>query len=66
MVQGHYLTPSFQGPAWLTGGSVGPEGSVLVFVVIAILFVAFHVTHPARLAAQTETDSVLRPKPETT
>jgi len=32
---------------WLTGGSVGPEGSLLVFVVIAILFAAFHVLHPA-------------------
>jgi len=47
MVQGHYLTPSSQGPVWLTGGSVGPEGSVLVFVVIAILFAAFHVLYPA-------------------
>jgi len=48
MIQGHYLTPSSQGPVWLTGGSVGPEGSVLVFVVIAILFAAFHATHPAK------------------
>ena len=35
MVQGHLLNPSFHGAAWLTGGTVGPEGSVLVFVVIA-------------------------------
>lgn len=53
MVQGHYLTPSFQGPVWLTGGSVGPEGSVLVFVVIAILFAVFHATHPAPLLDST-------------
>ena len=46
MVQGHLLNPSFHGPAWLTGGTVGPEGSVLVFVVIAALFAAFHFTHP--------------------
>ncbi|HMK21344.1 MAG TPA: type II CAAX endopeptidase family protein [Terriglobales bacterium] len=32
---GHLMRPSFQGPDWLTGGSVGPEGSVLCFVVIA-------------------------------
>jgi membrane protease YdiL (CAAX protease family) len=45
---GHFLNPSFHGPAWLTGGTVGPEGSVLVFVVIAILFAAFHVLYPAK------------------
>jgi membrane protease YdiL (CAAX protease family) len=32
---GHLMRPSFQGPEWLTGGSVGPEGSVLCFAVIA-------------------------------
>ena len=51
MAQGHLLNPSFQGPAWLTGGSVGPEGSVLVFVVIGLLFAAFHLTHPPVPAA---------------
>jgi len=39
---GHLLSSSFQGPTWLTGGSVGPEGSILVFVVIAILALIFH------------------------
>jgi len=28
---GHLLNSSFQGPRWLTGGSVGPEASVFVF-----------------------------------
>jgi membrane protease YdiL (CAAX protease family) len=32
---GHLMQPSFPGPDWLTGGSVGPEGSVLCFAVIA-------------------------------
>ena len=32
---GHLMQPSFQGPAWLTGGSVGPEASLLCFAVIA-------------------------------
>jgi len=48
LVQGHLLNPSFHGPAWLTGGTVGPEGSVLVFLVIGILFAVFHVTHPPK------------------
>jgi membrane protease YdiL (CAAX protease family) len=38
---GHLLNSSFHGSRWLTGGSVGPEGSLLVFVVIALLWVAF-------------------------
>jgi uncharacterized protein len=38
---GHLLKSSFHGPAWLTGGMVGPEGSVLCFVVIAVVWVAF-------------------------
>jgi membrane protease YdiL (CAAX protease family) len=38
---GHLLKSSFHGPAWLTGGVVGPEGSVLCFVVIAVVWVGF-------------------------
>jgi hypothetical protein len=36
------MKPAFQGPVWLTGGSVGPEGSVFVFVVMAMLALVFH------------------------
>jgi len=42
----HLLNSSFQGPDWLTGGSVGPEGSYLVFVVIAALWVLFDRVYP--------------------
>ena len=45
---GHLLNSSSHGPAWLSGGSVGPEGSVLVFAVIGLMFVVFHFTHPAK------------------
>ncbi len=38
---GHLLNSHFQGPRWLTGGTVGPEGSVLVFLLILLLFVVF-------------------------
>jgi CAAX protease family protein len=30
--QGHLLEPSVHGPVWLTGGSVGPEGSVITLI----------------------------------
>jgi membrane protease YdiL (CAAX protease family) len=38
---GHLLQSKFHGPAWLTGGKVGPEGSVLCFVVIAVAWAVF-------------------------
>jgi uncharacterized protein len=38
---GHLLKSSFHGPGWLTGGVVGPEGSLLCFVVIAVAWIAF-------------------------
>jgi uncharacterized protein len=43
---GHLLSPSLAGPDWLTGGVVGPEASVLCFVLVAFLSVAFHRTYP--------------------
>jgi uncharacterized protein len=43
---GHLLRSYFHGPAWLSGGSVGPEGSVLVFVIIALLWIVFERVYP--------------------
>jgi CAAX protease family protein len=43
---GHLLSSYFHGPAWLSGGSVGPEGSVLVFVIIALLWILFERVYP--------------------
>jgi hypothetical protein len=43
---GHLLESSFHGPGWLTGGMVGPEGSVLCFVVIAVVWVRFARAYP--------------------
>jgi len=37
---GHLLNPRFSGPAWLTGGSAGPEASVFCLLLILILSVA--------------------------
>lgn len=38
---GHLLSSSLHGPQWLSGGTVGPEGSVLCFLVIAATWAAF-------------------------
>jgi hypothetical protein len=39
--KGHLFNPAFAGPAWLTGGSVGPEGSWLSIALLAILWIIF-------------------------
>jgi membrane protease YdiL (CAAX protease family) len=36
------------GPAWLVGGSAGPEASVLDFVILAIFFYVVHRMYPAK------------------
>jgi hypothetical protein len=41
MEPGHLLSSTLHGPAWLTGGSVGPEGSIFCFVVIVLSWIAF-------------------------
>ena len=40
--KGYLLNTSFQGSKWLTGGSVGPEASVVALAVLALAFVALH------------------------
>jgi membrane protease YdiL (CAAX protease family) len=41
VMPGHLLNTTFHGKPWLSGGTVGPEGSVLCFVVIALLWIVF-------------------------
>ena len=41
------LTATFHGSDWLTGGKLGPEASLLVFPVIAAMFLAFHLLYRA-------------------
>jgi membrane protease YdiL (CAAX protease family) len=43
---GHLLNSSFHGPVWLTGGTVGPEGSVMAFVVVGIAAAIFARVYP--------------------
>jgi len=38
---GHLVNSSLHGPDWLTGGTVGPEGSVFCAVVMALVWIAF-------------------------
>jgi membrane protease YdiL (CAAX protease family) len=46
LATGHLLRSSLHGSRWIAGGPVGPEGSVLVFVVIALTWVVFDRVYP--------------------
>jgi CAAX protease family protein len=39
---GHLMNPSSHGPDWLSGGSVGPEASLFVFILIGLMALLFH------------------------
>lgn len=44
----HLLSAKLTGPAWITGGSVGPEGSWFIFLVLALIALAIHLIYPER------------------
>jgi uncharacterized protein len=48
---GHYLNSSVQGSRWLTGGSAGPEGSVVAFFVILVCAGLVHLRFPRAIYA---------------
>ena len=48
VAQGHLLNSAFHGSNWLTGGSVGPEGSLLVFVALGLGALGIHLLFPVR------------------
>jgi len=60
---GHLLRSSLHGAPWLSGGSVGPEGSVLCFIVVALLWIAFDRTYPgAKLSSPSPQSSLPHPR----
>jgi uncharacterized protein len=45
---GHLSNATLHGPTWLTGGTVGPEGSVFSFVTMAAAGLFIHKAFPGR------------------
>lgn len=45
IIHGRLMASSHAGPNWLSGGSVGPEGSVLNLALYVLLVVLFHFTY---------------------
>jgi membrane protease YdiL (CAAX protease family) len=48
LAKGHLFNSSFHGATWLTGGTVGPEGSVFAFLVLVIGGVGIHFIFPKK------------------
>jgi membrane protease YdiL (CAAX protease family) len=49
MASGHLLNSSMRpGPRWLTGGPIGPEGSVFAFVLLGVAFCLFAWLYPSQ------------------
>jgi len=46
---GHFLQTTIEGPAWLTGGSTGPEGSIFSLVILALCALLIHVRFPTAI-----------------
>src|SRR6202166_4689168 len=47
VLPGHLSDATLHGPAWLTGGTAGPEASVFHFVLLFIFFYVIHRLYPA-------------------
>jgi membrane protease YdiL (CAAX protease family) len=46
MIQGHFLAAHPTGPAILSGGATGPEGSIFVIPTLLLVALLVHQTHP--------------------
>ena len=53
--EGHLSNASLHGAKWLTGGTVGPEGSVFSFLTMGILALAIHLLLPAKKTEPAQT-----------
>jgi CAAX protease family protein len=51
LARGHFLNSAPNGPTWLSGGTVGPEGSLLVFAILILWAIAIHFLFPAKAKA---------------
>jgi len=64
VLPGHLSNATLHGPAWLTGGSVGPEASVFDFVLLFISFYVIHRLYPANQNLQQACATVYRTNSE--
>jgi len=63
--QGHLSNASLHGPTWLTGGTVGPEGSIFSFITMAAAALFIHKAFPARNPASEASGKAANSAPAT-
>jgi hypothetical protein len=59
LLPGHLSNATLHGPSWLTGGTVGPEGSVFSFLTMAAAAFFIHKAFPARKPASSPVEQPL-------
>jgi hypothetical protein len=59
--EGHLSNATMAGPEWLTGGSVGPEGSIFSFLTMAVAAFAIHKLFPAKVSELPIPEDVIPP-----
>jgi hypothetical protein len=64
VLPGHLSDAALHGPAWLTGGTVGPEASVFDFVLLFIFFYVIHRLYPANKIPRQTAASIYRTNSE--
>jgi uncharacterized protein len=52
ITSGHLLNCALAGPAWVTGGTVGPEAGLNGLVLFLVVLGLFHLVHPPRESLQ--------------
>jgi len=57
VIEGHLSNSVLHGPKWLTGGTVGPEGSVFCFLTVGLQFLVVMLLFPNK-SAKSDTDAV--------
>jgi CAAX protease family protein len=58
LLPGHLSNALLQGPAWMTGGSVGPEASVFCFLTMGLQFLVVIWLFPAKKETKVAKDAV--------
>lgn len=59
VMQGHLSNSLLHGPKWLTGGSIGPEGSVFCFLTMGLQFLLVALLFPVKKEKIAEIDSAV-------
>jgi uncharacterized protein len=58
---GRLLNSSSVGPKWLTGGSAGPEGSIVAFIVLLLFALLVHLRFPTALYPDRPVQATVHP-----